>query len=109
MHGLVKKLKTLRIGDVAIRRNPVFYASVSDELRALERADLTARREWTRARTREALSFAARSAYGRRVGGSADIEQWPLLDKSSVRADPEVQEVYLGTGAAFQARAPSRG
>ena len=32
MHALVKKLKTLRIGDVAIRRNPVFYASVSDEL-----------------------------------------------------------------------------
>jgi hypothetical protein len=55
MHAFVKKLKTLRIGDVAIRRNPVFYASVSDQLRALERADLAARREWTRERTAEAL------------------------------------------------------
>lgn len=60
MHALVKKLKTLRIGDMAIRRNPVFYASVTDELRALDRADFDARREWTRERTREALSFAAR-------------------------------------------------
>jgi branched-chain amino acid transport system ATP-binding protein len=30
-------------------------------------------------------------------------------DPASVRADPEVQAVYLGTGATFQARAPSRG
>ena len=30
-------------------------------------------------------------------------------DPASVRDDPEVQAVYLGTGATFQARAPSRG
>jgi phenylacetate-CoA ligase len=74
MHAFVKKLKTLRIGDVAIRRNPVFYASVSEELRALQRADLAARREWTRERTAEALSFAARSAYGQRLGRPAKLE-----------------------------------
>jgi hypothetical protein len=35
MHAFVKKLKTMRIGDAAIRRNPVFYASVRHELQAL--------------------------------------------------------------------------
>lgn len=106
MHGLVKKLKTLRIGDVAIRRNPVFYGSVSDQLHALERADLAARREWTRARMREALSFAARSAYGRRLGRPADVEHWPLLEKSSVRADPGA---FLSGPAIFAARASTGG
>jgi phenylacetate-CoA ligase len=106
MHPLVKKLKTLRIGDVAIRRNPMFYASVSDQVLALERADLGVRREWTRSRTREALSFAGRSAYGRRLGAPADIEQWPLLDKSAIRADPGA---FLSGPAIFAARASTGG
>jgi len=106
MHAFVKKLKTLRIGDVAIRRNPVFYASVSDQLSALKRADLAARREWTRSRTIEALSFAARSAYGRRLGRPAALEQWPLLEKSSVRADPNA---FRSGPAIFVARASTGG
>jgi phenylacetate-CoA ligase len=106
MHALVKKLKTLRIGDVAIRRNPVFYASVSDQLRALERADLAGRREWTRTRTLEALSFAARSAYGRRLGRPVELDQWPLLEKSSVRADPNA---FLSGPAIFASRASTGG
>jgi phenylacetate-CoA ligase len=105
MHALVKKLKTLRIGD-AIRRNPVFYASVSDELRALDRADLETRREWTRARAREALSFAARSAYGRRLGRPVELGQWPLLEKSSVRDDPGA---FLSGPTIFAARASTGG
>jgi phenylacetate-CoA ligase len=106
MHAFVKKLKTLRIGDVAIRRNPVFYASVSEELRALERADLAARREWTRERTAEALSFAARSAYGQRLGRPAQLEQWPLLEKWSVRTEPNA---FLSGPAIFAARASTGG
>jgi phenylacetate-CoA ligase len=106
VHGLVKKLKTLRFGDVAIRRNPVFYASVRDELLALERADLAERRAWTRARLSEALSFAGRSAYGRRLGRPAAIEHWPLLEKSSVRTDPGA---FLSGPAIFAARASTGG
>jgi phenylacetate-CoA ligase len=106
MHAFVKKLKTLRIGDVAIRRNPMFYASVTDQLQALERADLAGRREWTRSRLAEALSFAARSAYGRRLGKPAALEQWPLLEKSSVRADPNA---FLSGPAIFAARASTGG
>ena len=88
MQALAKKLKALRIGDVAVRRNPVFYDSMRAQLQALENADLDVRREWTRSRLREALSFAARSAYARRVGGSALLETWPPLQKSVVRTDP---------------------
>ena len=88
MHAFVNKLKKMRIGDVAIRRNPMFYASVSDELRMLERADVAIRREWTHARTLELLSFAGRSAYGRRLGRPARLDRWPLLEKASVRDDP---------------------
>jgi phenylacetate-CoA ligase len=88
MQALAKKLKALRIGDVAVRRNPVFYDSMRAQLLALENADLDARREWTRSRLRETLSLAARSGYGRRVGGSALLESWPFLQKSVVRADP---------------------
>ena len=106
MHALVKKLKTLRIGDAAIRRNPVFYASVNNELRALDRVDLDARREWTRERTREALSFAARSKYGRRVGAAAELDGWPLLEKSSVRDDPAA---FVSGPAIFAARASTGG
>src|SRR3954451_22786773 len=106
MHALVRKLKTLRIGDVAIRRNPMFYASINDELRALDRADLHVRREWTRERTREALSFAARSAYGKRLGAPAELDRWPLLDKSSVRDDPGA---FLSGPAIFAARASTGG
>lgn len=106
MHAFVSKLKSLRIGDVAIRRNPVVYASITHQLRALERAELPARRVWTRSRTSEALSFAARSAYGRRVGGPAELEQWPLLDKSRVHAEPGA---FLSSRPLFAARASTGG
>ena len=88
MHALAKKLKALRIGDVAVRRNPVFYDSMRAQLQALENAGLDVRREWTRSRLRETLSSAARSAYGLRVGGSALLASWPPLQKPVVRADP---------------------
>jgi phenylacetate-CoA ligase len=106
MHAFVKKLKTMRIGDVAIRRNPVLYAAVSDELQELERADLDDRREWTRVRTHETLSFAARSAYGRRLGGPVELDQWPLLEKSSVREDPSA---FLSGPSLFVAPASTGG
>ena len=106
MHPFVKKLKTLRIGDAAIRRNPMFYRSVGEQLRACERADLQERRDWTRARLGQALACAARSRYGRRVGGGAELESWPLLEKSSVRDDPAAFSIGP---ALFAARASTGG
>jgi phenylacetate-coenzyme A ligase PaaK-like adenylate-forming protein len=86
---IAQKLKTLRLGDVAIRRNPLFYSEACEVIRFLERADIGGRRAWTRARLARALSAAARLPYGRGVRGSDDIGAWPLLDKAMVRAEPQ--------------------
>lgn len=88
MGALTTKLKALRLGDVAIRRNPLFYARARRELRALERADLAARREWTRARLARALAHARRTRYAMRIRAGSDLASWPLLDKTSVVRDP---------------------
>lgn len=87
-HRLVNALKRLKIGDVAVRRNPWFYADTQNALAQLESADLRARRDWTRDRLEKALWSARRSPYGRNIRGSKDPCTWPLLDKSAVYADP---------------------
>lgn len=88
MQALVKKLKLLQVGDTAVRRNPLFYAEAQRVLDRLERASLDARRQWTRERLSEVLWMASRSAHGQNVRGSGDIDSWPLLTKSMVRAAP---------------------
>ena len=50
----------------------------------------------TGGRLRTVLAAAARTPYGRRVGGSDDLSAWPLLDKEAVRDDPGA---FLGRGA----------
>jgi len=77
MQKLALKLKTLRLGDLAIRRNPLFYAWARHQLDSPDPRQL-ARILWA----------ARRTAYGRRLRGSDDIASWPLLDKETVRADP---------------------
>jgi phenylacetate-CoA ligase len=84
--ALTAKLKALRLGDVAIRRNPLYYAGARRELRALDDAGLAGRRDWARKRLGEVLWCARRTGYGRRVGGTGELAAWPLLDKSAVRA-----------------------
>jgi phenylacetate-CoA ligase len=81
-------LKTLRLGEVAIRRNPLLYAQARDQLRALQRAPADERRRWNCRQLAEVLWCARRTAYGRRVGGTREIASWPLLDKSVVRSQP---------------------
>jgi phenylacetate-coenzyme A ligase PaaK-like adenylate-forming protein len=88
MQKIALKLKTLRFGDVAIRRNPLFYAQARDQLEALEQASADTRWQWTRAQLAATLWCARRTAYGRRIGGNGEVETWPILDKSTVRADP---------------------
>ena len=87
-HRLVNALKRLKIGDAAVRRNPLFYADTRKALVQLEGADLHARRDWTRDRLEKTLWSARRSPYGRIIRGSKDLSTWPLLDKSAVHTDP---------------------
>jgi len=77
MQKLALKLKSLRLGDLAVRRNPLFYAWARRELESPDPRQL-GRILWT----------ARRTAYGKRVRGSDELASWPLLDKETVRADP---------------------
>jgi phenylacetate-CoA ligase len=106
MQKIALKLKTLRFGDVAIRRNPLFYAQARDQLTALERAPAEARWQWTRGQLASALWCARRTAYGRRIGGNGEVDTWPILDKSSVRADPGA---FLSGARFFTSRASTGG
>jgi len=69
---ITQKLKALRLGDVAIRRNPLFYFQARELLRLFEQADLEQRRLLTRARLAETLRRAAATPYGRSHG------DWPM-------------------------------
>jgi phenylacetate-CoA ligase len=86
--GLTKALKSLRLGDIAIRRNPLFYPEARAALRCVEAGDATVRRDWTARRLAEVLRLAARTPYGRRVGGGESPASWPLLEKAAVVRDP---------------------
>lgn len=87
MSGLISRLKRMRLGDV-LRRNPLFYDEALRVLVTLKGADLAQRREWTQDRLSKVLWAARRSAYGRKVRGSAELETWPLLAQQQVRANP---------------------
>lgn len=78
MQPLALKLKSLRLGDLAVRRNPLFYAWARRQLEAPDGLQLK-RILWT----------ARRTAYGRRARRGDELASWPLLDKEAVRAAPE--------------------
>src|SRR5262245_14072045 len=88
MERLTKLIKLLKVGDLAVRRNPLFYNEASSAFAQAGVADLDGRRDWTQARLRAVLWNARRSPYGRRVRGTDDLGTWPLLTKDEVRAAP---------------------
>jgi phenylacetate-CoA ligase len=106
MQAVVKKLKTSRVGDLAVRRNPIFYASQRDQLHALAHANLAERRAWTHERLREVLRAAARSDYGRSITANTTLERWPLLEKSSVRG---ARDAFISGPALFASKATTSG
>jgi phenylacetate-CoA ligase len=88
VQALAKKLKLWSIGDMAIRRNPVFYEDARQVLVRLEGASMAQRRAWTQARLSEVLAVAARTPYGRELRATSQLRTWPLLTKDQVRASP---------------------
>jgi phenylacetate-CoA ligase len=106
LHTLDTKLKRLNLGERLIRRNPLYYGSAQRQFAALHAADVDQRAAWTQERLRRILSLAARTDYGRSVGGSDEIESWPLLNKETVRNRPES---FLAGGRWLSARADTSG
>jgi phenylacetate-CoA ligase len=88
MERLLRLVKLLKVGDLAVRRNPLFYRDIHNALEQVASAALAERRTWTRAKLSEVLWNARRSAYGNRIRGTDDPHSWPLLSKDTVRADP---------------------
>ena len=86
--SLAAKLKSLSLGDVLLRRNPLFYPDALRVLNHLDGATLEERRRFTKAHLKTVLQAASRTRYGRQVGAGEDIAAWPFLEKSLVRDDP---------------------
>lgn len=89
MQALANQLKKLRLGDVAIRRNPLYYPAAQRTLETLDAADFSARRDWTSQRLAEVLWSARKTAYGRAIARPDEISRWPLLEKAQVQPHPE--------------------
>jgi len=86
---LASKLKRLDVGERWVRRNPLYYATVSRELAYLESVNVEERESWVHARLNRVLKAAAHTPYGRSVGAPRNIADWPLLPKETVRDRPE--------------------
>jgi phenylacetate-CoA ligase len=88
MNALAAGLKTLRAGDEFIRRNPLVHARALALFERLDAGDFESRKRWTEERLTRLLSRAARTPYGRRVGGDRTLASWPVLEKDPVRERP---------------------
>jgi phenylacetate-CoA ligase len=85
--GMMKKHG---LGQSLIRRNPFYYDNARELLEQGERMDLAQRREWSQERLRRTLAIARRTEYGRKVGGGATLDTWPLLEKESLRNNQKI-------------------
>ena len=89
LRSLDNRIKRLELGERLVRRNPLYYSSVHRQLIELEQGSLEQRKRWTQARLQKILRVAAKTPYGRSVGGTEELASWPLLEKSAVRESPQ--------------------
>lgn len=89
MGQLATALKRLGFSDALVRRNPVFYGNASRVIRTFESQKEERSRRWIDDRLREMLVTARRTRYGQRAGGTLELQDWPILEKESVRERPD--------------------
>jgi phenylacetate-coenzyme A ligase PaaK-like adenylate-forming protein len=89
MAPFVAKLKLFGFSDRLVRRNPFLYAGVWQLLQKFDRLDTEGRRRWQHERLRRVLAAAGKSAYGRKLGAPRFLGDWPILEKDSVRENPD--------------------
>jgi phenylacetate-CoA ligase len=87
--SVAARMKRLRVGDLLIRRNPLWYGRALRRFDALERAALDERRAWTERRLAKVLAAARETEWGQRVGAPRSLHDWPVLDKEEIRDDPD--------------------
>jgi phenylacetate-CoA ligase len=81
-------LREFRLGDLAVRRNPLYYTALAREFQYVGSLDVDQRRVWTLARLDKVLRGASKTPYGHAVGATPKLESWPLLVKERVRESP---------------------
>jgi phenylacetate-CoA ligase len=84
-----RNLKESRLGDLAVRRNPLYYTALVRELQYVGSLDVDQRRAWTLARLDKVLQGASKTPYGQAVGATRKLDSWPLLAKERVRENPQ--------------------
>jgi phenylacetate-CoA ligase len=99
-------MKRLRVGDVLVRRNPIWYGRALRRFDALERASLDERRACTERRLAKVLSAARETEWGRRVGAPRAFHDWPVLEKDEVRDD---SDAFVRGSKRFAATADTSG
>jgi len=92
--SLSERLRTSRLGDILFRRMPLIYGR---KAALLNKVDGPSRQGFDATATdrllHRTLRRAAKSGYGKHLGNVGDLRQslasWPVLDKDTLRADPE--------------------
>jgi len=91
MHTLKHWAATVKrtvIGDNLVRRMPLWYKPALQLFERLTHASLEERKAWSLRRLERVLQAARQTEYGRQVGGTLQITDWPLLEKDMVREAP---------------------
>ncbi|HTU66040.1 MAG TPA: hypothetical protein VMF52_08830 [Steroidobacteraceae bacterium] len=83
--AFVDRLKRHVVGDSLVRRNPFYYERSRRVLDRLESDDFEGRRQWSREQLQRTLLAAQRTDYGQVVGGTDEVDTWPLMDKELLR------------------------
>jgi phenylacetate-CoA ligase len=89
VQALLPRIKSLSFSLPLIRRNPLVYGRVRRLLEAFESWPPERQRQWREERLRRMLAAAANTAYGRRIGSPAALQDWPILRKEPIREAPE--------------------
>ncbi len=103
---LAANLKEKTLGDLLIRRNPLYYRPALSAYDRLTRASLDERKSYAQKMLARTLAKAAKSVYGRKGGWGRDIRDWPILEKDQVRVDPNM---FLTTPAMLTSPASTSG
>lgn len=102
LKSLSTKLKGQLLGDLLLRRHPLFYPPALELFERLEGATLEQRKQFTWERVRKVLQAASHTRYGRQMLSTDRIADCPLLEKPAVRDDPlafVVKPVWLSSPA----------
>lgn len=102
----IASIKRLGLADRLVRRNPLSYGRIRQQIEEFERLAPEERRRWRAARLERIVRSARTTVYGRTHGSARPLEEWPLLDKAAVR---DRRAEFLARSAAFAVEGSTSG